>query len=55
MRQYLVTIGLLVAALIFYVMRLSVPALALAVLAVLLESVFWFRVLLRRWTANELS
>lgn len=54
MRQYLVTIGLFGAALVFYALSLSVPAVALAAIAVLFETIFWCRVLLRPRATNDL-
>ena len=54
MRQYLITVGLLVAALFFYVVGLPVVAIAFAALAGLSESTFWIRVLLSRGMLNDL-
>lgn len=48
MRQYLVTVGLLAAALAFYAVGFSAGAVSMAALAVALESAFWIRVLVRR-------
>jgi hypothetical protein len=53
MPQYWITVGLLAAALIFYALSLSGPAIALAAIGFLLESAFWIRVLLNRRTRNE--
>lgn len=54
MRQYLITVGLFVAALIFYVVGLPVAAITFAALAVLSESTFWIRVLLSRGMLSDL-
>jgi hypothetical protein len=55
MRQYLVTVGFLAAALAFYAVGFSVGAVSMAVLAVALESAFWIRVLVRRRSTNAIE
>jgi hypothetical protein len=48
MRQYLITVGLLVAALGFYAAGSVTGAIALAAIAFTFESAFWIRVLIHR-------
>lgn len=53
MRQYLITVGLLAAALTLYALSLSIPAICLAAAAMVLESAFWIRVLVSRPLQND--
>lgn len=53
MRQYLITVGLLAAALTLYAVGLSSPALCFAAAAMILESAFWIRVLVSRPLQND--
>lgn len=53
MRQYLITIGLLAAALAFYALSLPIPAVCLTAAALVLESAFWIRVLVSRPLQND--
>jgi hypothetical protein len=54
MRQYLFTLAYLVVALVFYAADSITGAIALALIAFTLESVFWIRVL-AQWRASHAS
>lgn len=53
MPQYLITVGFLVAALICYVAGASIGAIALATAGLLLEAIFWIRVLIARRSPHD--